>query len=130
MNEEEFDALMKSRRFGTEDVVHWEGELLANTGLSMTLGDRLWGKTSEDAQRQLLAPYPKLPEAFELADFRKLLQFTAKMAPAVSAIQRMRSSASPSTHPTATVFVRSQGFTLWEARCEIVRRAIEYLENR
>jgi hypothetical protein len=129
MNEEEFDALMKSRPFGTGDVVHWEAELRANTSLVMTLGVTLWGKTSEDAQRQLLASHPEIPAGFDLADFRKLLQWTAKTASAVLALQRMRGMP-PSILPSQTVFVGSQGFTLWEARCEIVRRAIEYLEKR
>ena len=129
MNEEEFDALMKSRPFGTGDVVHWEAELRANTSLVMTLGVALWGKTSEDAQRQLLASHPNIPAEFDLADFRKLLQWTAKTASAVLALQRMR-DVPPSILPSPSVFVGSQGLTLWEARCEIVRRAIEYLEKR
>jgi hypothetical protein len=120
---------MKSRPFGTGDVVHWEAELRANTGLVMTLGVALWGKTSEDAQRQLLASHPNIPAEFDLADFRKLPQWTAKTASAVLALQRMR-DVPPSILPSPSVFVGSQGLTLWEARCEIVRRAIEYLEKR
>jgi hypothetical protein len=129
MNEEEFDALMKSRPLGTGDVAHWEAELRANTGLVMTLGVALWGKTSEDAQRQLLAPHPEIPAGGDLADFRKLLRWTAEMASAVLALQRMR-GAPPSILPSSAVFVGSDGLALWEARCEIVRRAIEYLERR
>jgi len=129
MNEEEFDALMKSRPFGTGDVAHWEAELRANTRLVMTLGVALWGETSEDAQRQLLASHPEIPAGFALADFRKLLQWTAKMASAVLPLQRLR-SVHPSILPSPAVFVGSQGLTLWEGRCEIVRRAIDYLERR
>jgi len=128
VNEEEFDALMKSQPFGTRDVAHWEAEQRANTGLVMTLGVALWGKTSEDVQRQLLASHPEIPAGFALADFRKLLQWTAKLASAVLALHRMRGV--PPSIPSPTVFVGSQGLTLWEARCEIVRRAIEYLEKR
>jgi hypothetical protein len=120
---------MKSRPFSMGDVVHWEAELRANTSLAMTLGVALWGKTSEDVQRQLLASHPEIPAGFDLADFRKLLQWTAKMASAVLALQRIR-AVPPSILPPPTVFVGSQGLTLWEARCEIVRRAIEYLEKR
>jgi hypothetical protein len=129
MDEEEFDALMKSRPFGTEDAMRWEAELLANTRLGMTLGVALWGNTSEDAQRQLLASHPEIPAGFDLADFRKLLQWTAKMAAAVLALQRMRGMP-PAPPPSPTVFAGSQDLTLWEARCEIVRRTIEYLEKR
>jgi hypothetical protein len=91
---------------------------------------RCGAKTSEDAQRQLLASHPEMPAGFDLADFRKLLQWTATMASAVLALQRMRGAAPSSILPSPTVFVGSQGLTLWEARCEIVRRAIEYLEKR
>jgi hypothetical protein len=129
VNEEEFDALMKSRPFGTRDVVHWEAELRANTSLAMTLGVALWGKTSEDVQRQLLASHPEIPAGFDLADFSKLLQWTATLASSVLALHRMR-GVPPSILPSPTVFAGSHGLTLWEARCEIVRRAIEYLEKR
>jgi hypothetical protein len=129
MDEEEFDALMKLRPFGTADVVQWEAESRANMRLVMTLGVALWGKTSEDAQPQLLASHPEIPAEFELADFRKLLQWTAKMASAAFVLQQMRGLA-PSVLSSPTVFVGPQGLTMWEARCEIVRRAIEYLERR
>jgi hypothetical protein len=129
MNEEEFDALMKSRPFGTGDVVRWETELRASTSLVMKLGVELWGKGPEAAQSQLLASHPEIPVGFDLADFRKLLQWTAKMASAVSALQQMRAMP-PSMLPSQTVFVGAEGLTLWEARHEIVRRAIEHLEKR
>jgi hypothetical protein len=129
VNEEEFDALMKSRPFGTENVVHWEAEMRANASLVMTLGAALWGKTSEDLQRQLFASHPEIPARLELADLRKLLQWTAQIASAVLALQRMR-GVPPSVLPSPAVLVGSQWLTLWEARSEIVRRAIEYLEKR
>ena len=128
MDEEELDALTKLRPFGTGDVVHWEAELRANTSLAMTLGVALWGRTAEDAQRQLLTSRPEIPAGFELAEFRKLLQWTAKMASAVLALPKM-SGAPPARLPSPTVFIGPQALTLWEARREIVRRAIEYLET-
>jgi hypothetical protein len=129
MNEEEFDALMKWRPFGTGDVARWEAERRATTRLVMTLGVALWGKTSEDAQRQLLASHPEIPAGFDLADFRTLLQWTAQMASAVLALQRMR-GVPPSILSSPVVLVGPQYLTLWEARCEIVRQAIDYLEKR
>jgi hypothetical protein len=80
MDEEEFDAFMKLRPFGTEDAMRWDGQVRGNVGLSMTLGSALWGKTSDDLQRQLS--------------------------------------------------FGTQAFTVWEARREIVRRAIDDLEKR
>jgi hypothetical protein len=129
MDEEEFDALMNLRPFGTEDAMHWYAQIRGDIGLGMTLGSALWGRTSEDLQRQLLAPHPEIPSGFDLADFRKLLQWTAQMSSAVFAVQRMR-GLSPAVLPPAAVFVGTHGFTMWEARCEIVRRAIDYLERR
>ena len=129
MDEEEFDALMKLRPFGTEDAMHWYTQIRGDIGLGMTLGSALWGRTSEDLQRQLLAPHPEIPSGFDLADLRKLLHWTAQMSSAVLAVQRMR-GLSPAVRPPAAVFVGTHGFTMWEARCEIVRRAIDYLEKR
>jgi hypothetical protein len=36
------------------------------------LGIALFGKTSDDPHRQLLAPHPEIPSGFDLADFRAL----------------------------------------------------------
>ena len=129
MDEEEFDALMKSPPFDTRDVAHWEAKRRAAARLVMTLGSALWGRTSEDLERQMIAAHPEIPAGFDLADFRKLLQWTAQIASAVLALQRMR-GVPPSVLPSPAVLVGSQWLTLWEARSEIVRRAIEYLEKR
>jgi hypothetical protein len=129
MDEEEFDAFMKSRPFGTEDAMRWDAQIRGDFGLGMTLGSALWGRTSDDLQRQLLAPHPEIPPGFGLADFRKLLQWTAQMTSAVLAAKRLR-GLSPAVLSPPTVFVGTQGFTMWEARREIVRRAIDYLEKR
>jgi hypothetical protein len=129
MDEEEFDALMKLQPFGTEDAMHWYAQIRDDIGLGMTLGSALWGRTSEDLQRQLLAPHPEIPSGFDLADFRKLLHWTAQMSSAVLAVQRMR-GLSPAVLPPPAVFIGTHGFTMWEARCEIVLRAIDYLEKR
>jgi hypothetical protein len=125
MDEEEFDAIMKSRPFGTEDAMRWEAQFRGD----MMLGSALWGRTSDDLRRQLLAPHPEIPPGFGLADFRNLLQWTALMTADVLAAQRLR-GLSPAVFSAPTIFVRTQGFTVWEARCEIVRRAIDYLEKR
>jgi hypothetical protein len=129
MDEEEFDAFMVLRPFGTEDAMRWDVQVRGDVGLSITLGSALWGKTSDDLQRQLLAPHPDIPPGFGLADFRKLLQWTAQMTSAVLLFQRLR-GLSPAVLPSPTVFVGTQGFTVGEARHEIVCRAIDHLEKR
>jgi hypothetical protein len=90
MDEEEFDALMNWRPFGTEDAMRWYAQVRGDTGLSMTLGSALWGRTSEDLQHQLLKPHPDIPSGFDLTDFQKLLQWAAEMSSAVLALQGMR----------------------------------------
>ena len=129
MDEEEFDSLIKWRPFGTEDIARWESQRRHDATLAMTLGLALWGRTPADLQRQLAAPHPEIPSGYHLDDFRKLLQWTAQMTSAVSALQGLRGlPASMLSNPA--VFVGTQAFTAWEAKCEIVRRAIEYLEKR
>jgi hypothetical protein len=128
VDEEEFDALMKSRPFSTVDVAHWEAKQRADARLVMTLGGALWGRTLEDLERQLMVAHPEIPAGFDLADFWKLLQLTSQMSSAVMAAQRRGCSSSMLSNPT--ISVGAQLFTAWEARCEIVRRAIDYLEER
>jgi hypothetical protein len=60
-----------------------------------------------------------------LSDFRELLDVSAQMMSAMSAAHKM-DGLPPLLHSSPTIFIGSQRFTLWEARCEIVRRAIEY----
>ena len=95
---------------------------------SASLGNALWGRTSADLQRQLLAPHPEIPAGFALSDFRDLLRTAVVLArlsrnPRYAAIAAMGRS-------SATITVGTEQFTAWEARCEVVRRAIEYLEKR
>jgi hypothetical protein len=64
----------------------------------------------------LLLPHPRIPAGFDLADLRNLQRHVHTMAAAAE-------------DPRFSWLPRSDG-TVWEARCEIVRRAIAYLEDR
>jgi hypothetical protein len=119
MNEEEFDAL-NLRPFGTAGFARREAAQRAQTRLVMTLGEALWGKTAADAARQLQAPHPEIPPGFDLADYRELLQWTAQVTTAVVTLEKLRG-----VPPVGT-----KRLTIWGARHEIVRRAIDYLEHR
>jgi hypothetical protein len=82
MDEEAFDSWMHSRHsrpFGREDAKRAEAQLLRCTKLLATLGVALWGRTSGDLQRQLLAASPEVPSGFDLPDFRELLYVTTQM---------------------------------------------------
>jgi hypothetical protein len=68
MDKAEFDSLMKSRPFGREDAMRADAALRRRS----TLGLALWGQTSADLQRQLLAAHPEIPSGFNLDDLRDL----------------------------------------------------------
>jgi hypothetical protein len=124
MHEEEFDALIQSRPFGTEDARRVDLRLRRSKSLATTL----WGKTPDDLRRQLLTRSPEIPSGFDLADFRELLRTTERLlaemkSPRNDLISRMAIA-------SQTIVIGTQRYTEWEARCEITRRAIRYLENR
>jgi hypothetical protein len=123
MNEEEFDSAAQWRPFGTADATSRETQMRR----SIALGFALWGKTSHDLQRQLLAPYPEIPAGFDLADFRGLQRHVQAIAAAQGDPRFVWLPHGAVSSPT--IFGGTQRFTEWEARCEIVRRAIEYLEK-
>ncbi len=122
MDEEEFDSLTRLRPFGREDAMRVD----AQWRRIATLGQALWGRTSDDLQRQLLARYPDIPPNFDLADFRRLQQSAHKIS---AALGGPRFAWMSPLSRSSSILVGTQRFTAWEARCEIVRRAIEYLEN-
>jgi hypothetical protein len=117
MDEQEFDSLTQWRPFGREDAMR-------KLDRRVMLATALWGRTSNDLQRQLLARYPEIPASFDLADFRDLQRSALTISASWGGPKfAWMSLASPN------IFVRAERFTAWEARCEIVRRAIEYLEK-
>jgi hypothetical protein len=118
MDEQEFDSLF-SVPFGTEDAMRID----ARGRRFATLGSALWGKTVDDLERNLLAPHPEIPLGFDLADFQEL----QLMAQRILLYLSNPRSAWISTLPPRTIIVGSARYTEWEARCEIVRRAIEHL---
>jgi hypothetical protein len=117
MDEEEFDLLMQGRPFGTADAMRMDAQARRCT----TLGIPLWGTTPAGLQRQLLAPHPEIPAGFDLADFHRLHRSTQAI------LKLMVDPRGPFFNHH---FGGTQSLVEWEARCEIVRRAIEYLERR
>jgi hypothetical protein len=129
VDEEELSAFMNLRPWGTGDTAQWEAQSCSNAKLVMTLGPALWGSTPEDLQRQLRASHPDIPPGVDLADLRELLQWATQVNSALVVLQRMR-GLHPSVLSSPPLYVGTQHLTVWKARCEIVRRAIDYLENR
>jgi hypothetical protein len=122
MEEKEFDSLRLWRQFEFQDAQHG-GRLVA-------FALALWGRTPEDLRRQLLAPTPEVPPGCGLANLKQLEQqarlilahYTKKVAKFPTILSQL--------HPNELIVVGGKSFNVLEARCEVGRRAIQYLENR
>ena len=128
MDEQEFDSLFAPRPFGTAEARQAEVRLRRRS----TLGLALWGRTSDDLRRQLLAPYPEIPSGFDLEDFRELQRFAQLISSGLASSRNagLPPFPFPFTTSSPAIFVGTQRFTPWEACCEVLRRAIEHLEKR
>ena len=129
MDEQEFDAVFQ-QPLGTKDAARVETQMRRR----MTLAIALSGRTPDDLKNQLLRPYPEIPPGFDLADFRGLERLIQTILDLVSGALSERRKGWLSFWPIPlaadSIVVGTQRFTIWEARLEIIRRAIEYLENR
>jgi hypothetical protein len=126
MDEQEFDSLFPPRPFGTAEAMQAEARL-RRCG---TLGLALWGTTSDDLRRQLLAPYPEIPSGFDLEDFCEQQRTAQLISSALASSRNAWLAPFPLATSSPAIFVGTQRFTPWEACCEILRRVIEHLENR
>jgi hypothetical protein len=123
MDEEQFDSLMQCLPFGTEDAMRADAALRRRSTLSLAL----WGRTSADLQRQLLAVHPEIPSGFNLDDLRDLERDAQAISSCLS--EPRFAWLSHLAFCSWVISAGTQNFTAWEARCEIVRRAIKYLET-
>ena len=124
MDEQEFDALFSSRPFGTQDALRED----ARWRRCATLGTLLFGKTPDDLRRQFLASHPEIPSGYDLADFRDLQRHLEMVTGALS--NPRNTWLSPfGTAAFGAIVVGTQRLSVWEARLEILRRTIDFLEN-
>lgn len=125
MDEQEFDALFSSRPFGTQDALRQD----ARWRRCGTLGALLFGRTPDDLRRQLLASHPEIPPGYDLADFRDLQRHLEMVTGALG--DPRNTWLSPlRTAAFGVIEVGTQRLSVSEARLEILRHAIDYLENR
>jgi len=124
MDEDGLGWMGKLPRFGTADAAKLEIRL----GRCASLGQALWGKTTEDLRRQLENSHPEIPRGFDLADFQVLLRETSRFA-SMNPDDPRNAWARPMLRFAESIRMGGQRFTEWEARAEIVRRAIAYLQN-
>ena len=126
VNEDELDSLLKARPYGTADAQHAEQQILR----CAALGAALWGGDAGGLQRQLLASHPVIPQGFSLDEYRELHRLALMLVEALRQPGRAKAWGLPTWVDQPAVFVGNQEFTIWEARAEVVRRAIEFLVNR
>ena len=128
MDEESYFESRNWQPFGTKDAARIEAKL----GRYWSLGVALWGTRSEHLERQLQLPNPEIPLGFALADFQELLKFmdlTTRVA-SRNLSNGQYSWARSWSEFFQKVSVGGEEITRWEARRQIVIRAIEYLEAR
>jgi|SRR5215468_3606679 len=124
MDEQEFDLLLPWRPFGTAEARRLDLRMRR----SAALGAKLWGNTTDELKRRLLEGSPEIPAGFDLADLRELLETTEQLA---SALRNPRNElTSRMALASQTIVVGRERYTEWEARCEIIRRAIERNDRR
>jgi hypothetical protein len=116
MNEQEFFAQHPMRPWKSSDF-----QDASPSAPPLWLSERLWGDVGR-MTRQLLADYPEIPTGLGLPELRtleRMLVYFGGSWPATPGIPK-----------DSVIIVGSLSYTVWQARCEIVRRAIEFLEHR
>ncbi len=123
MDEHEFDSLRDWQPFRPETLGRFEAQAGRVTGLAVAL----WGNTPADLQRQLTGRYPKLPKSVDLADLHKLLAYAHRF----EMLLEKNGSLWPLLRGAQATQIEVGGrlFNIWQARTEVVRRAIEFLEK-
>jgi hypothetical protein len=123
LTEEEFESFVPNRPFRYDDLSQAE----ADAGRLTMLGLALWGRTAADLERQLDAPHPEIPPGCTLPDLLRLQRCLRRLSaaaikPANAWLGRLRLS-------SLSMLAGPQALTGLDARLEVVRRAIAYLEN-
>ena len=120
MDEDEFFAQHPMRPWTLSDFenAHREGTALAH---ALWLGNKLWGDI-ERMTRQLIANSPEIPTGLGLRELRTLERMLVRFGGSWPA--------TPGIPKDSRIIIGGLSYTMWEARYEIVRRAIEFLERR
>jgi hypothetical protein len=116
MNEHEFFAQHSMRTWKRSDF-----ENALPSAPAFWLCAKLWGDV-ERMTRQLLANRPEIPTGLGLPELRaleRMLVYFGRAWPATPGIPK-----------DSVIIAGGLSYTMWQARYEIVRRAIEFLERR
>ena len=125
MDSEELGWMGKLQAFGTAEAAQWNVRL----GRCDSLAKALWGRNSEDLRNQLQKPHPEIPLGFELTDFLLLLRESSRLA-SLDLSDPKNAWIRPKLLHAGTIRIGAQQLTEWEARAEIVRRAIDHLKSQ
>ena len=122
MDEHEFFAQHPMRPWTRSDFenAHREGTALAQ---ALWLSNKLWGD-AETMTRQLLAASPEIPAGLGLQELRSLERL-ARLG-----LRFGDRWHGPRVPKGSALWIGGRSLTIWEARYEIVRRAIDFLEHR
>ncbi|HTZ47556.1 MAG TPA: hypothetical protein VMH20_08195 [Verrucomicrobiae bacterium] len=126
MDEHEFDALFPYRSFGSKEAAQEDARLRRCS----ILANALFGKTAEDLQQQLRAPYPRIPSGFSLNDFVDLQKRMRMMLTVAPGNPRFARSSLFRQLASRNISVGAQRYSMLGARYEIVRCAIDFLKNQ
>ncbi len=126
MDEHAFDSMRQWRGFSTKDArqIERQFERIATLGLA------LWGRTPDDLRRQLAADHPVIPSGCSLADLQHLFGQAQSMLSAYLRDHNMRILLDRALKAGVIIEIGAQSFTVLEARYEIARRAIDWLQDR
>ncbi|HEV3482021.1 MAG TPA: hypothetical protein VGR97_06785 [Candidatus Acidoferrales bacterium] len=116
MDEGDFLSRYPMRPWTRSDFENGHRESIA-LAHALWLRNTFWGD-AETMSRQLLAASPEIPAGMGLPDLR-VLERLARLG--------LRYS---NRAPKAFAWIGGRSLTIWEARYEIVRRAIDFLEHR
>ena len=126
MDEQQFDAMRQWRGFSSGDArkIERQFQQLATFGLG------LWGRTADDLRRQLALDHPEIPAGCVLADLQHLLGQARAMLSAYPTMDHNMRILLDRCVGTEAIKIHGERLTVLEARYEIARRAIEWLESR
>ncbi len=116
MNEQEFFAQHPMRPWKRSDF-----ENALPSAPAFWLCAKLWGDVGR-MTRQLLANSPEIPRGLGLPELRMLERMLVRFGGSWPA--------TPGIPKDSTIVIGGLCYTVWQARYEIVRRAIEFLERR
>lgn len=122
MDEQHFDSLRSWQPFQCQD-----DQVFLRL---ITIARGLWGRTTEDLRRQLLAPTPAIPAGCTLKELEQLGKNAEQMLRHDLARRRAFLTMPSQLRTDEFIVIGSERLSTLEARLEVARRAIHKLRKR